>query len=353
MVNNRLNLINAAKIPIDSISDFEKYIVKENDILIAMSGATTGKVGFVEELNEIALLNQRVGNFKIKDEAILNKKYLYYFIISDYYQKEVKRIAGGCAQPNISAKKLESIPILVPPMEKQIKIVEKLENIEKLMNNRNDAIELLDSYINSVFLQMFGTPFINKKLYPMEKLGNLAIFKSGGTPSRKNEEYFKGDIPWITTISLGPLEIDYDDAVEYITESAIENSATKIIPKNSIIFGTRVGVGKVSINKCSICTNQDIVSLVNLSSCINNIYLVYCLQFYKDYFDRNKRGATIKGITSKLLKNLEIPVPPMELQNQFAEIVKQVEEIKKYQQESKMELENLFNNLMQKAFRGE
>ena len=107
----------------------------------------------------------------------------------------------------------------------------------------------------------------------MARLGDVCTFQSGGTPSRSNSAYFDGTIPWITTVALNGSAIDEDSAVEWITDLAISESAAKIVPANSIMVGTRVGVGKVAINKVSMSTSQDIISLL----CIDEI------QWYKPF----------------------------------------------------------------------
>ena len=80
----------------------------------------------------------------------------------------------------------------------------------------------------------------------MVKLGDICTFQSGGTPSKSNSEYFNGSIPWITTVALTGDYIGKNDAVDWITDKAIQESAAKIIPENSIMVGTRVGIGKVA-----------------------------------------------------------------------------------------------------------
>ena len=96
------------------------------------------------------------------------------------------------------------------------------------------------------------------------KLGDICKFQSGGTPSRGNAEYFNGNIPWITTTVLSGGIINKESAVEWITNKAINDSAAKIVPANSIMVGTRVGVGKVAINAIDMSTSQDIISLLNI-----------------------------------------------------------------------------------------
>jgi type I restriction enzyme S subunit len=280
----------------------------------------------------------------IPKKDLLNAKYFYFFLkgirIEDHgYDRHYKY--------------LKEKKIVIPPLKTQQKIVEILEKAEKLKQWRAEADVLTDEYLKSVFLDMFGDPIQNSKSFQTSLLKDLCTFKSGGTPSRKHEEFFEGDIPWITTVALGPRYIDSKDAVEYITADAISKSATKLIPKDSVLIGTRVGVGKASINRCEIGTNQDIISLVNINKKLNKDFLLHLFSLYEGFFESQLRGATIKGITSSTLKNLKIILPPLELQNQFAETVKKIEQLKQHQKQSKQQIDNLFNTLMQKAFKGE
>ena len=98
----------------------------------------------------------------------------------------------------------------------------------------------------------------------MARLGDICKFQSGGTPSKSNPLYFGGNIPWITTVALNGSIISAKDATEWITEKAIKESAAKIVPANSIMVGTRVGVGRVAINSIPMSTSQDIISLLDI-----------------------------------------------------------------------------------------
>ncbi len=141
----------------------------------------------------------------------------------------------------------------------------------------------------------------------MSKLGDIARFQSGGTPSRKKAEYFRGEIPWISTVALNGDIIGFEDAKEFISELAITESAAKIVPANSIMVGTRVGVGKVAINNVPMSTSQDVVSLVDIDEAIwNKKYIVYSILAKTEYLNNQARGATIKGIKIDVLENIEI-----------------------------------------------
>jgi type I restriction enzyme S subunit len=147
------------------------------------------------------------------------------------------------------------------------------------------------------------------------RLGDIGVFKTGGTPSKKHPEYYGGTVPWVSTPALNGSSIGLEDATQMITQEGVDHSATKVIPEGSLMVGIRVGVGKVAVNTVPMCTNQDIVSIVGVDSDIWNIqYLSYAIQSNSSLLQSHKRGATITGITTKELKQLAIPFLPMEQQ---------------------------------------
>ena len=179
------------------------------------------------------------------------------------------------------------------------------------------------------------------------RLGEICDFQSGGTPSKNNQKFFDGDIPWITTVALKGLGIDGSDAVNWITEEAIKQSAAKIVPANSIMIGTRVGVGKVAINLVDMSTSQDIVSLIGIDEtrwCKE--YLCKCLIGKSQYLNSQARGATIKGIKIDTLANLKIPEISIEKQYEVSRIIDKTRIII---EQRKQELMNL-NELMKARF---
>ena len=142
----------------------------------------------------------------------------------------------------------------------------------------------------------------------MAKLGEICAFQSGGTPSKNKPEYFGGEIPWISTTALNGGKINEADAVAWITPKAIRESAAKIVPANSIMIGTRVGIGKVAINTVEMSTSQDVISLINIDEDKwYKPYLCKLLLSKKDYFNSQARGATIKGIKIDVVANIDVP----------------------------------------------
>lgn len=147
------------------------------------------------------------------------------------------------------------------------------------------------------------------------RLKDICSFQSGGTPSRTNNDYFHGTIPWITTVALNGRTIGKESAVEWITEKAITESAAKVVPERSIMVGTRVGVGKVAMNSIPMSTSQDIISLVGIDeSHWDKGFLCKFLQSKEFLLKAQARGATIKGIKIDALAALAVPELPLSVQ---------------------------------------
>lgn len=175
---------------------------------------------------------------------------------------------------------------------------------------------------------MFGNIRSEKK-YHCIPLRELCTTISGGTPSTKFPNYYAGDIPWITTVSLGSNHIDGSSAKGYITEEAIANSATKLIPAGNLLFGTRVGIGKSSINNVDICINQDVTAIIGIDEYkYSKLFIKHVLDTYQPYFDAIKKGATIFGITGDDLKDSPIPQVPFNEQKRYESFVDLIDKSK-------------------------
>ena len=162
----------------------------------------------------------------------------------------------------------------------------------------------------------------------MARLGDICKFQSGGTPSKSEVAYFNGDIPWITTVALNGGLVSEENAIEWITEKAIKESAAKIVPANSVMVGTRVGVGKVAMNKVPMSTSQDIISLLDIDeSKWSKEFICKFILGKGTYLNGQARGATIKGIKIETLAGLPLPDIPIEQQCKIAMVIDAVDNL--------------------------
>ena len=188
----------------------------------------------------------------------------------------------------------------------------------------------------------------------MAILGDICRFQSGGTPSKGEPSYFNGNIPWITTVALNGSIIDERNAVDWITEKAIEKSAAKIVPVNSVMVGTRVGVGKVAINKVPMSTSQDIISLLDIDeSKWSKEFICKFILGKGAYLNSQARGATIKGIKIETLAGLPLPDIPIEQQCKIAMVIDAVDNLIALRKEQLAKLDQLVKSRFIELFDNE
>lgn len=311
-----------------SQKDFEREHkrtkIAVGDVLLTIVG-TVGRTAVVDEDMPAFALQRSVAVLHPKNDVCLPRFLMYALRGKRTY---IENRAKGVAQKGIYLKEVSDIDIYIPDISNQEIIINKLDKVNAIIKLRQEELLALDDLIKARFIEMFGDVQHEEK-YKGIPLRDLCTTMSGGTPSTKFTEYYEGDIPWISTVSLGPNHINGSTAKGYITQEAIENSATKLIPAGNILFGTRVGVGKSSLNDVDICTNQDIVAIIGIDeSRFKRLFIKYVLDAYQPYYDSIKKGATILGITGDDLKDTLIPDVPLSIQVEFELFVEQVDKSK-------------------------
>ena len=164
-----------------------------------------------------------------------------------------------------------------------------------------------------------------KHNWEYKRLGDLCNFIGGGTPSKSNEDYFNGNIPWATVRDM--LSFQLSDTELHITSDAVNNSATNILPKGMIIISTHVGLGKICELMQETAINQDLKGISFFDNSVDKYFFVYWYRSIANYIISKGRGATVKGVTLDFMRSLQIPVPPMEVQKQIVEELDKINEI--------------------------
>lgn len=182
----------------------------------------------------------------------------------------------------------------------------------------------------------------------IHKLKDLCTTCGGGTPSKSITEYWTGNIPWISSSNLESNSIFKINISKFITTKAISESATKIIPPNSILIVSRVGVGKVAINYNELCTSQDFTNLINIKS--NPIFLTYLLKIKMEKQIQQTQGTSIKGITTNDIKNINCTLPNIKEQEKIANLLATVDKKITNLENTITSLENQKKGLLQQIF---
>ena len=246
----------------------------------------------------------------------INELYATY-VIYKMLQIEKEKVQGtsikGITSAELLSKKID-VPI---KYAEQQKVGEYFSNLDCLITLHQRKCEQTKELKKFMLQKMFPkkgekNPEIRfpgfTDAWEQRKLGEVADKTyGGGTPKTSIEEYWQGNIPWIQSQDLSENKVFGVEPRKYINQKAIENSATKIIPKNSIAIITRVGVGKLALMPISYCTSQDFLSLSSLK--INELYATYVIYKMLQIEKEKVQGTSIKGITSAELLSKKIDVP--------------------------------------------
>ena len=260
-------------------------------------------------------------------------------------------IQQGAIIKGVLRKDVEKLEIPLPPLSEQRRIVEILDQADLLRRRRADADAKADRILPALFIKMFGDPAANPMGWPVVQLGDVAQeFISGGTPSTRVEHYWTGDIPWITGADVT------DNVVvagrKCITQEAIDNSATHVVPKGAILLVTRTGVGKVAIAGADIAISQDLTGIILKEGTNADFVAAAIRQKTRNLLDI-QQGAIIKGVLRKDVEKLEIPLPELPIQQKFANSVAGIMELEANRSESHRRLETLFQTSLYRAFSGD
>ena len=320
-------------------------LMPKDTVLIALTGSTTGVVGY---LTFEACANQSVTGILPSENH--NSKYLYYYLNS--IRPKVLSDAYGGAQPHISQGYVKELEIPLPALATQQRIAAILDQAEAIIQNNRAIVQKYDELTQSLFLDMFGDPIHNLKKWAVVKfseVGNLDRGKSKHRP-RNAPELLNGPYPLIQTG-------DVANSGGYIkkyksTYSELGLQQSKMWPKGTLCITIAANIANTGILTFDACFPDSVVGFVPNDK-TNNIYVQNWMSFLQEMIEEKAPMAAQKNINLAILRDLEFMNPPIELQNQFAERVALIESQKQQAQLELAKSEELFQSLLQKAFKGE
>jgi type I restriction enzyme S subunit len=321
----------------------EKQYLSEGDLLVSSANSwnLVGKASWIPKLEYKSTFGGFVTVLR-GDENKINKRYLYYWFVSRKIQAMLRSFSNKTTNiSNLNLKRSLELSIPLPPLAEQKRIAEVLDTADRILKQRESAIAKLDQLAQSVFVDMFQKHI--KKL----KLKDTCSFISGGTPSKDEPKFWNGDVAWISSA-----DIEGDSVKEvrhFVTESAINNSATNPILPNNILVVTRTGVGKVVVTDRKFCFSQDITGLV-LKKEFMPEFIAASLRNKQDEIVKQARGATIKGVTRDVIANVEIPAASFLEQQKFSERILQIDSLKKNYEIDRIKINVLLKSLQHQSF---
>ena len=337
------------------ISETKEYISEQavKECKIKIIPANTVVMSFKLSIGKTAITaedmysNEAVMAFHDKHVIDFLPEYIFYmFKYKNWYEGSNKAVMGK----TLNKATLSEIEIDVCPVEKQRIIVNNLDKIMSVLESRENELILLDDLIKARFVEMFGDPRSNPFGFEKKMLKDTCKVITGNTPSRAIAEYYGDYIEWIKTDNIVSGILNPTQAIESLSEKGMNVGRT--VEKDSILMaciaGSIASIGRVCITDRTVAFNQQINAVVPEQ--YNILFLYVLLQMSKDYLVEDINMA-LKGILSKSkLEEKEFIIPPMDLQEQFSDFVKQVDKSKVAVEKALEETQLLFDSLMQQYF---
>ncbi len=245
--------------------------------------------------------------------------------------------SAGSLSPRVKWEHLKNYEFELPDMDKQKELAEILWAIDETKKSYQELITATDELVKSQFIEMFGDPIDNTYGWRYAKLPEVTTIVLGSTPRTSVDEYWNGDIKWVTPAELTDDSFYIWDTVKHITLKAVEETGLKSFPANTVLFSTRAPIGKTAVAGCEMYCNQGFKNFI-CGPELNNIYLFYLLRMKKEYLDSMGTGTTFRELSRKALERIGISVPPRELQDRFEEFYRQSDK-------SKFEMEQALSEL--------
>lgn len=298
------------------------------------------------------------------NENILDNNYFYYVLISEEFQEQKDKYSKGATQKAINNIGLGKITIPVPPLPVQKQIVEVLDEAQNLIDNKKEQIGLLDDLIESLLIYEVGPMSKRYDEWKEMQIKDVVLKNKGSMRTGP----FGSDLLHSEFVSEGIYVLGIDNVVEnrftwgkerYITEEKYEKLKRYTVYPEDVLISIMGTTGRSAVvpKEIELAINTKHLACLTLNrDLINPYFLSLSIHLNPTILTqirlRNK-GAIMNGLNLTIIKELKIKVPPIQLQNQFAEKVELIEKQKSLLQQSLKLLEDNYNNLMQRAFKGE
>lgn len=313
----------------------EKQFIKNNDILMAASSGSKEIVGKSVQIKSDTEYTFGAFCKLIRCKENINPNYVAYFLRTPYYRSTISAVVNGANINNLKNEHIDNLDIPLPNLETQKKIAEVLDKAQELIDKRKEQIEALDELLKSRFIDMFGDPNLNPKGWP--KTSWEYIFNTTTGKLDSNAMVEGGIYPFFTCAK----ERFWIDKYDFDCEALL------------LAGNNAAGIYDVKYYNGKFNAYQRTYVLTLINNEYSYVVFKHQLENKLSLLRHQSKGSNTRYLTMGILKELEFIIPPIELQNQFADFVSQVEKLKSQMETNLKELEDNFNSLMQKAFKGE
>ena len=295
----------------------------------------------------------------------LDGRYLHHFLRQARIRVEgERRMTGSGGQRRVPEDFLAHLSIPLPPLPEQRRIAAILDQADALRAKRREALAQLDSLTQSIFIEIFGSNgqspvtvgdrlTIHPQGWTWDLLTDVARLATGHTPDRKREDYWGGEIPWITLTEIRQFDGKTASTTkERITEAGLKNSSAVLLPTGTVCFSRTASIGFVTVMGRPMATSQDFVNWV-CGERLHPTYLMHAFLQSRSRLRSLSTGSTHKTIYFPTVEQFRVLVPPLDMQERFATRIQAVESLKANHRAALAESDALFASLQHRAFAGQ
>ena len=297
-------------------------------------------------------VNNHAHVLKIKEDNDNN------FICNSLERKDYTKYNTGMAMPKLNKETCKGIPIMCPNYDEQKKIGNYFRKFDTLIALHQRKLDHLKKQKTGLLQKMFPKKgeVVPEVRFPgftdaweQRKLGEVAEIVGGGTPSTKVKEYWDGDINWYSPVEIGN-SIYASGSVKRITKLGLEKSSAKILPKGTVLFTSRAGIGNTAILSKEAATNQGFQSIVPKKKLLDSYFIFTETPFLKKYGEINGAGSTFVEVSGKQMAKMPLRLPLLEEQKKIGVFFKQIDSLIALHQRKLDHLQLLKKGLLQQMF---
>lgn len=351
----------------------ENYLLKENEIVFARTGNSTGKSYFYNGEDGPLVFAGFLIRFKL-DSKKVNPKFIRYYTLSENYKGWINQFATGSTRKNINAKTYGNMIIKLPPRSYQNYIVQILDSLEEKLKENKKIITNLEELSQTLFKRWFvdfefpdenGNPYkssggemVDSEMgliprgWELKSADEIYEITIGKTPPRKLTELFsdKEGIDWVSISDMKSEGMFIKSTKEKIVEEGVVDYKVKVVPKDSVLLSFKLTIGRVKLTNKELTTNEAIAHFY--SSNINKLYTyLYLKNFEYGYLGNTSSIAT--AVNSKIIKKMPILVPEQKVLKRFINIAEPFMNRINIIQNENIELNQLRDTLLPKLMSGE
>lgn len=321
----------------------KKYVIRKGDLIVGMDG----EFNLARWKGPDSLLNQRVCKLTV-DESKVDKNYFAFALPKKL--KEIEDRTSFVTVKHLSVKKIKAIQIPLPPLPEQRHIAARLDAADRLRQLDRALLSRYEALGESLFLEMFGDPVLNEKGWEVRKLGEVGQLDRGKSKHRPRNapELLGGPYPLIQTGDVANSGRYISNYTSTYSELGLKQS--RLWPSGTLCITIAANIAKTGILTFDACFPDSVVGFTPDEAKVHTIYIQTWLSFLQSTLERKAPESAQKNINLKILRNLPVPVPPIEIQRQFVSSIEKVSQQLEITSTAVARSEALFQGMLQGVF---